>query len=177
MDQVFLASDLGCAAEQATRIEAGRYEGAGQRVLLISNNAPIPEVTPGFDESEEFAAIAVHFDRVVRLNPIIEPCHPLVWRPADRAAWQAAFREALGLSGAFGLTLSAPAEAPDAVLVELFPKAPVEGVRTPAGRAARPRSASPVADALGRAGRLTRHVRGRLGRGFYWLRTLTFRPN
>ena len=85
MDQLFLACDLECAAEQAARIEAGRYRTAGQRVLLISNNAPIPELTPGFDESDEFAAIAARFDRVVPLNSIIEPYHPLVWRPADRA--------------------------------------------------------------------------------------------
>lgn len=171
MDQLFLACDLECAAEQAARIEAGRYRTAGQRVLLISNNAPIPELTPGFDESDEFAAIAARFDRVVPLNSIIEPYHPLVWRPADRA-WQQTFREALGLPGAFGLTLSAPAEAPDAVLAELFPDAPIEGVSAPAG----PPSAGPVAAALGRAGRLARHVAGRLGRGVYWLRTLTFRP-
>lgn len=177
MDQVFLASEFESAAEQAAMIEAGHYRTAGQRVLLVSNNAAIPEVTPGFDESEEFAAIAARFDRVVRLNPIIEPYHPLVWRPADPAAWGVTFREALGLSAAFGLTLSSPTEPPASVLAALFPDAPVQVVPAAAGEGTSTPGVGPVASVLGRVGRLTQPVRRRLSQGLYWLRTLTFRPD
>lgn len=177
MDRVFLASDLRCAA-QAAAIEAGRHQAAGQRVLLVSNNAPIPELTPGFDESEEFVAVAARFDRVVRFNRIIEPYHPLVWRPVDRAAWEVAFREALGFAGDFGITLVEPATPPSPALVEVFPDAPVEVLGPDGDTSELPRRApgglqrlfARFSDRVGRRlGHLARH-------GPVWLRALTFRP-
>ncbi len=177
MDQVFVACGLESAAAHAAMIEAGRYRTAGRRVLLVSNNAPIPELTPGFDEPKEFAAIAALFDRVVRLNPIIEPYHPLVWRPADPAVWTVTFREALGVSGSFGLTLTSPTEPPAAMLVELFPDAPVQIVPAPSGETVPTPPVGPVASVLGRVGRLRQPARRRLRHGLLWLRTLTFRPD
>lgn len=194
MDQVFLAPSLRCVMTQAEAIDAGRYGVAGQRVLLVTNNAPIPELTPGPDEQDGFAAIATRFDRIVLFNAIIEPYHPLVWRPDDPGMWSATFREALGLTGDFGITLMmTPPVPPAAALAGLFPAAPIDVLgqsldpRVPA--AANQQSDTQLIPGQGWArmalrqlaceieGRAMGPLQRRLRHGLTWLGALTYRPS
>ncbi|TQS19434.1 hypothetical protein FLX08_20130 [Microbispora hainanensis] len=64
----------------AAAIDEGRF-GDGVRVLLVSDNAAIPEVTPALDEAPGFAALRDRFDRVLSWNAIIAPLHPSDWKP------------------------------------------------------------------------------------------------
>lgn len=77
---LFYASTLFGAMTLAAAIEEGRF-GGGPRVLLVSNNAAIPEVTPAPDEAPGFAALRGAFDRVLSWNEIIAPLHPSDWKP------------------------------------------------------------------------------------------------
>jgi hypothetical protein len=68
-------------------------------VLVITNNTPIPEITPGTDELPGFDRLAERFDRVVSYNAAIRPFHPSGWspRPMDTPMWQRHLRELWGL--------------------------------------------------------------------------------
>ncbi|GGO23233.1 hypothetical protein GCM10010116_46870 [Microbispora rosea subsp. aerata] len=78
---LFYASTLFGAMTLAAAIDEGRFPGGGDRVLLVSNNAAIPEITPALDEAPGFAALRDRFDRVLSWNEIIAPLHPSDWRP------------------------------------------------------------------------------------------------
>lgn len=77
---LFYASTLFGAMTLAAAIDEGRF-GGGPRVLLVSNNAAIPEVTPALDEAPGFAALRGTFDRVLSWNEVIAPLHPSDWKP------------------------------------------------------------------------------------------------
>ncbi|WP_244312771.1 alpha-2,8-polysialyltransferase family protein [Microbispora hainanensis] len=77
---LFYASTLFGAMTLAAAIDEGRF-GDGVRVLLVSDNAAIPEVTPALDEAPGFAALRDRFDRVLSWNAIIAPLHPSDWKP------------------------------------------------------------------------------------------------
>ncbi|MFG1825144.1 polysialyltransferase family glycosyltransferase [Microbispora bryophytorum] len=77
---LFYASTLFGAMTLAAAIDEGRFRDGG-RVLLVSNNAAIPEVTPALDEAPGFAALRDRFDRVLSWNEIIAPLHPSDWKP------------------------------------------------------------------------------------------------
>ncbi|MEV7806776.1 polysialyltransferase family glycosyltransferase [Microbispora sp. NPDC088329] len=77
---LFYASTLFGAMTIAAAIDEGRFRDRG-RVLLVSNNAAIPEVTPALDEAPGFAALRDRFDRVLSWNEIIAPLHPSDWKP------------------------------------------------------------------------------------------------
>jgi hypothetical protein len=79
--QVFYSSTLFGAMTLAAAIDDGRFgPRAGRRLLLVSNNAAIPEITPGVDEAEGFAAIRSRFDEVRSWNEIVAPLHPSDWK-------------------------------------------------------------------------------------------------
>ncbi|MGI5487691.1 polysialyltransferase family glycosyltransferase [Microtetraspora malaysiensis] len=63
----------------AAACDEGRL-GPGRRILLVSNNAAIPEITPAPDKSPEFARIRDRFDEVVSWNAVIAPLHPSEWK-------------------------------------------------------------------------------------------------
>ncbi|MFI7029876.1 polysialyltransferase family glycosyltransferase [Microbispora rosea] len=77
---LFYASTLFGAMTLAAAIDEGRFRDGG-RVLLVSNNTAIPEVTPALDEAPGFAALRDRFDRVLSWNEIIAPLHPSDWKP------------------------------------------------------------------------------------------------
>ncbi|GII84989.1 hypothetical protein Ssi03_29790 [Sphaerisporangium siamense] len=81
MTQVFYSSTLFGAMTLAAAMDAGRFGGHdGRRILLVSNNAAIPEVTPSLDEAPGFAALRSRFDEVRSWNEIIAPLHPSDWK-------------------------------------------------------------------------------------------------
>ncbi|MDH2429555.1 polysialyltransferase family glycosyltransferase [Sphaerisporangium sp. TRM90804] len=81
MTQVFYSSTLFGAMTLAAAVDAGRFGArTGRRVLLVSNNAAIPEITPSLDETAGFEAIRPRFDEVWSYNDIVAPLHPSDWR-------------------------------------------------------------------------------------------------
>ncbi|MFJ4711021.1 polysialyltransferase family glycosyltransferase [Streptomyces sp. NPDC088785] len=79
--QIFCASTLYGAATLAAAVEAGRFSEPDRRVLLVFNNAAVPETTPGVHEMPGFAALRRHFDEVLSFNDAISPLHPAAWSP------------------------------------------------------------------------------------------------
>ncbi|GAA2980244.1 alpha-2,8-polysialyltransferase family protein [Streptomyces drozdowiczii] len=97
--QVFLASTLYGTATLAAALDAGLFPDAGRRVLLVANNASVPETTPALDGMPGFDALRTRFDDVVSWNATIAPHHPAAWspRPDDLPLWERHLRLAWGL--------------------------------------------------------------------------------
>ncbi|GAA3446145.1 polysialyltransferase family glycosyltransferase [Planomonospora venezuelensis] len=81
MTQLFYASTLFGAMTLAAAIDEGAFgPGGGRRILLVSNNAAVPEITPSLDEAPGFTALRPRFDEVWSWNEIVAPLHPSDWR-------------------------------------------------------------------------------------------------
>ncbi|MFF5206044.1 alpha-2,8-polysialyltransferase family protein [Streptosporangium sp. NPDC000396] len=81
MTQLFYASTLFGAMTLAAAIDDGRFGPHDRRrILLVSNNAAIPEITPSLDEAPGFAALRPRFDEVWSWNDIVAPLHPSDWK-------------------------------------------------------------------------------------------------
>ncbi|MGW3388183.1 polysialyltransferase family glycosyltransferase [Streptomyces cinereoruber] len=79
--QVLCASTLYGAVTLAAAIDSGCFGAADRRILLVTNNAPVPETTPALDEAEGFARLRGRFDSVLSWNEVISPLHPGGWTP------------------------------------------------------------------------------------------------
>jgi hypothetical protein len=97
-------------------------------VLLVANNAPIPEVACPVHRTPAGRALAGRWDRVVDLNAAICPAHPGGWkvdgsvRPILARAW----REAWGLgAGRLSLVVDSIQAPPAATLVRIFADAEI----------------------------------------------------
>ncbi|MFD4758781.1 polysialyltransferase family glycosyltransferase [Streptomyces sp. NPDC058439] len=88
--QIFCASTLYGAATLAAAIDADLVRPAGRRILLISNNAAVPEVAPALDTMPGFEALRGRFDDVLSWNAAIAPFHPSGWSPRseDVPLWE-----------------------------------------------------------------------------------------
>ncbi|MGW8061840.1 polysialyltransferase family glycosyltransferase [Streptomyces ziwulingensis] len=99
--QIFQVSTLYGAATLAAALDAGQFgpHDGVRRLLLVSNNAAIPETALRLDEMHGYARIAGRFDTVVSWNEEIRPHHPSSWGPRghDVPLWQKAFRLAWGI--------------------------------------------------------------------------------
>ncbi|MFC7405042.1 polysialyltransferase family glycosyltransferase [Georgenia alba] len=85
MTQLVVASTLFGAATAASAVDSGLLEHTGgERVLLVVNNAPAPELTPALDEIAGAEPVLRRFDRVVHLTDLLAPVHPSDWRPGIR---------------------------------------------------------------------------------------------
>ncbi|MGA5046918.1 polysialyltransferase family glycosyltransferase [Streptomyces arboris] len=101
LTQIFQVSTLYGAATLAAAIDAGQFGAARgrRRVLLVSNNAAVPETALRLEEMPGYASIAARFDSVVDWNEAISPHHPSGWGPQaeETVLWQRAFRLAWGI--------------------------------------------------------------------------------
>ncbi|MGW0118101.1 alpha-2,8-polysialyltransferase family protein [Streptomyces sp. NPDC003327] len=79
--QIFAASTLYGAVTLAAALDSGAFGTADRRLLLVCNNAPVPETTPALDEAEGFARLRDRFDAVLSWNETISPLHPGGWTP------------------------------------------------------------------------------------------------
>ncbi|MFV0137499.1 polysialyltransferase family glycosyltransferase [Streptomyces sp. HMX87] len=99
--QIFQVSTLYGAATLAAALDAGRFgpRDAARRILLVSNNAAVPETALRLDEMHGHGRIAARFDTVTSWNEAISPYHPSTWGPRgnDTTLWQRAFRLAWGI--------------------------------------------------------------------------------
>ncbi|MDT4913131.1 MAG: hypothetical protein QOC66_2259 [Pseudonocardiales bacterium] len=83
MTRVFYASTLFGAMSLAAAIDAGMFgERSEPRLLIVSNNTNIPEISDGFERSAGFEPLLHRFDEIVRWNDVIAPLHPSDWVPS-----------------------------------------------------------------------------------------------
>ncbi|MFE9023003.1 polysialyltransferase family glycosyltransferase [Streptomyces sp. NPDC007808] len=88
--QIFCASTLYGAATLAAALDAGLFEPADRRLLLVTNNATNPETTPSVDAMPGFDRLRYRFDEVLSWNATISPFHPGGWSPRadDIPLWE-----------------------------------------------------------------------------------------
>ncbi|MFI7339988.1 polysialyltransferase family glycosyltransferase [Streptomyces sp. NPDC050085] len=88
--QIFCASTLYGVATLAAALDADCFGPADRRILLVSNNAAVPEVSTSVDEMPGFAVLRDRFDEVLSWNAAISPFHPGGWspRPDDTVLWE-----------------------------------------------------------------------------------------
>ena len=98
--QIFFASTLYGVMNLSAAIDSEQFGGTDhdqlfgaapvRRILLISNNAVLPEASPSAAQLPGFELLAKRFDRVLCYNEAIEPFHPSSWnpRPIDTPLWQ-----------------------------------------------------------------------------------------
>ncbi|MEU2245434.1 polysialyltransferase family glycosyltransferase [Streptomyces sp. NPDC019224] len=88
--RLFVASTLYGVATLAAAVDAGRFEAADRSLLLLCNNASVPETSPSVDEMPGFEALRGRFDGVLSWNETIAPFHPGAWAPRadDVPLWE-----------------------------------------------------------------------------------------
>ncbi|WP_129841309.1 polysialyltransferase family glycosyltransferase [Streptomyces sp. RFCAC02] len=126
--QLFEVSTLYGAATLAAAIDAGLFEPA-RRVLLVSNNATVPEAAAALEEMTGWDRVVTRFDTVVSWNDTIYPNHPSLWapEPADVPVWDRLLRGAWGIGdGPLDLVVESVHAKPAAALAEIFADASVE---------------------------------------------------
>ncbi|MET9305396.1 polysialyltransferase family glycosyltransferase [Streptomyces cellulosae] len=79
--QIFCATSPSAVVLMAGAIEAGLLPDAGRRVLLVCDDAPVPEAAPPWDEVPGFLRLRARFDAVLSWNEAIRPFHPAAWTP------------------------------------------------------------------------------------------------
>ncbi|MBB5934827.1 alpha-2,8-polysialyltransferase family protein [Streptomyces zagrosensis] len=127
--QIFFASTLYGTATLAAAIDAGCFEAADRRILLVSNNAAIPETTPALDEMPGFSVLRSRFDDVLSWNETIAPFHPGGWSPRgdDAPLWERHLRLLWGLGDDdVEIALESIQVNPALALARLFPDAPLD---------------------------------------------------
>lgn len=127
--QIVLASTLYGAATVAAALDAACFGTADRRLLLVSNNAAVPETTPPLDTAPGFAALRGRFDGVLSWNEAISPFHPSGWapRPDDVPMWERYLRLLWGLGDdEIELAVESVHVEPALALVQLFPSAQVD---------------------------------------------------
>ncbi|MFI1357128.1 polysialyltransferase family glycosyltransferase [Streptomyces sp. NPDC020898] len=127
--QIFCASTLYGAATLAAALDAGLFEPADRRVLLVTNNAANPEITPGIDAMSGFDRVSERFDEVLSWNETIAPFHPSGWGPRadDVPLWERHLRLLWNLGDDnIQLTVESVQVNPALALCQLFTGAPVD---------------------------------------------------
>ncbi|MFE5819777.1 alpha-2,8-polysialyltransferase family protein [Streptomyces sp. NPDC056479] len=127
--QIFCASTLYGAATLASALDAGLFEPADRRLLLITNNAVNPEITPSVDAMPGFAQLRGRFDEVLSWNETISPFHPSGWSPRadDIPMWERYVRLLWNLGDdEIQLAVESVQVNPALALCQLFTGAPVD---------------------------------------------------
>ncbi|MFF4184640.1 alpha-2,8-polysialyltransferase family protein [Streptomyces sp. NPDC001691] len=126
--QIFAASTLYGVATLAAALDSDCFPAADRRLLLVSNNAPVPETSPPLDTMPGFAQLRGRFDGVLSWNDTIAPFHPGGWspRPDDVPLWERQLRVLWGLGDdRVELALESIQVNPAQALAQLFPDAPL----------------------------------------------------
>ncbi|PRX62122.1 hypothetical protein B0I32_11374 [Nonomuraea fuscirosea] len=124
--KVFYASTLFGVMSLAAAIDDGRF-GAGRRVLVVSNNAAVPEVATPADRAPGFAALRSRFDEVRSWNELIAPLHPSDWRARviEVPMTERLIRSHWGLDGVEELVLESIAVPPARTIAGLVRDCPI----------------------------------------------------
>ncbi|GAA2456064.1 polysialyltransferase family glycosyltransferase [Streptomyces macrosporus] len=128
--QLFEVSTLYGAATLAAALDAGLFGPRHRvlRVLLVSNNAEVPETASRLDGMQGWHRLAARFDRVVDWNDTIRPHHPSTWTPAanDAPLWERMFRASWDLGdGPIDLVVESVHVSPAKALATIFADASV----------------------------------------------------
>ncbi|MFE5908876.1 alpha-2,8-polysialyltransferase family protein [Streptomyces wedmorensis] len=126
--QIFCASTLYGAVTLAAALDSGRFGPARRRILLVTNNAAVPETTPALDEAEGFARLRGRFDEVLSWNETISPLHPAGWTPraSDLPLLQRHLRRIWALGDdRVELALESLQVTPALAIAQLLPDAPI----------------------------------------------------
>ncbi|MBL1105772.1 hypothetical protein JK361_14465 [Streptomyces sp. 5-8] len=126
---IFCASTLYGAATLAAALDAGLFEPADRRLLVVTNNAANPETTPSVDRMPGFRSIGDRFDAVLSWNETIAPLHPSGWGPRanDIPMWERYVRLLWDLGDdRIRLTVESVQVNPALALCQLFTGAPVD---------------------------------------------------
>ncbi|MGA5438870.1 polysialyltransferase family glycosyltransferase [Streptomyces griseoincarnatus] len=126
--QVFCASGPSAVVLMAAAVEAGLLPEAGRRVLLVCDDAPVPEAAPPWDEVPGFARLRARFDAVLSWNETIRPFHPAAWTPRteDVPLLERHLRRSWGLGeDRVELVLGAPDTPPALAVARVFTGAPL----------------------------------------------------
>ncbi|MGA5147316.1 polysialyltransferase family glycosyltransferase [Streptomyces griseoincarnatus] len=126
--QVFCASSPSAVVLMAAAVEAGLLPEAGRRVLLVCDDAPVPEAAPPWDEVPGFARLRARFDAVLSWNEAIRPFHPAAWTPRteDVPLLERHLRRSWGLGeDRVELVLGAPDTPPALAVARVFTGAPL----------------------------------------------------
>lgn len=82
MTQIFVTSTLFSAITVSAAVDAGLFGPADRRrILLVSNNSAMPELSTPVDQVPGFATLAPRFDEIRSWNAEIAPLHPSGWEP------------------------------------------------------------------------------------------------
>ncbi|MDQ0932177.1 polysialyltransferase family glycosyltransferase [Streptomyces turgidiscabies] len=96
MIQLFFSATQYAAATVTAAIRAGLFgpRENHRRILVVSNAAPVPEVSTPLDRMAGFERLRPEFDEVRSWNEFIHPHHPTTWSPAaqDAPMWEKAVR-------------------------------------------------------------------------------------
>ncbi|MCT2592711.1 alpha-2,8-polysialyltransferase family protein [Streptomyces sp. N2-109] len=102
--QIFEVSTLYGAATVAAALDAGQFgpRDAARRILLVSNNASVPETATALPLMSGFEGLAARFDETRDWNAMIRPHHPGGWMPRldDAPLWERVLRLGWGLGDA-----------------------------------------------------------------------------
>ncbi|MFE9133944.1 polysialyltransferase family glycosyltransferase [Streptomyces sp. NPDC007355] len=126
--QIFCASTLYGAVTLAAAVDSGCFTAADRRILLVTNNAAVPETTPALDEAEGFDRLRTRFDSVLSWNETISPLHPGGWtpRPSDLPLLQRHLRKLWNLGDdRVELALESIQVTPALAIAQLLPDAPI----------------------------------------------------
>lgn len=127
--QIFCASTLYGAATLAAALDAGLFEPADRRLLVVTNNATNPEITPSVDAMPGFGLLRERFDEVLSWNETISPFHPSGWSPRadDIPMWERYVRLLWNLGDdEVRLAVESVQVNPALALCQLFTGAPVD---------------------------------------------------
>ncbi|WP_137993768.1 alpha-2,8-polysialyltransferase family protein [Streptomyces vilmorinianum] len=127
--QIFYASTLYGATTLAAALDSGCFGPADRRLLLVGNNAAVPETTPALDRMPGFERLRGRFDAVLSWNEAISPLHPSGWTPRadDLPLLERHLRLLWGLGDdRLEIALESVQVAPALTIARLFPEAALD---------------------------------------------------
>ena len=115
-------------ATVAAAAAAGAFGPVDRRVLVLSNDAPIPETAYGVDDITGIGPLLARFDDVYSYNAAVAPLHPTVWQPQpeELSLWERALRALWSLEGDLHLVLAGIWVPPALVLSQIFADATID---------------------------------------------------
>lgn len=125
--QIFVSSTAFGLVTVVAAIDDGAFAVADRRILVISNNAAEPELTPDLAKAEGIATLLDRFDDVFDYNEAIAQ-HPSLWRPraVDLPVLERYFAQAWSLGGDLHLIVESIQVSPAQTLCQVFSDARID---------------------------------------------------
>ena len=128
MIQLVAASTMFQVVSLAAMVDAGALPDADERVLVLTNGAQQPELSPRIQDTAGFATLATRFDRVVDLADLLWPRRPVQFSPRrdELPMWERLLRSHWGLgAGPIQLVVESIQVNPAIALCRIFHDAPI----------------------------------------------------